>query len=130
MKSFTLQNPFDYSPNFGGWSLLSNSERSAIKQRLFLLLADLADYVPALFDGFQITSAFRSLENNLFVGGVVDSKHLNGYAIDVALNAFSNEFYQVYCVLGSDKFEVIREKTHYHIQRSKNFISSDRSIVK
>lgn len=117
MQSFTFQHPFDFRPNISGWAMLSRKERCRIKHRLYELMYDLATTSPE-FDDLVITSMWRSPSNNKRVGGVVNSKHLDGFAIDVKLTSVSKKLKS--CKL----YEVIFESNCVHIQRSAEFIKT------
>lgn len=117
MQSYTFQYPFDFKNNFSGWAVLSKRERCKIKHRLYELLYDIASTFPD-FDDLIITSMWRSVSNNKRVGGKVNSKHLDGFAIDVRLNSVSKK------LVSNDKYEVIMEKNCVHIQRSAEFVKS------
>ena len=115
MQSFTFQHPFDFRPNISGWALLTKKERCRIKHRLYELMYDLATTFSE-FDDLVITSMWRSDSNNKKVGGKVNSKHLDGFAIDVRLNAVSKKLKS--CGL----YEVIMSNNCIHIQRNSEFI--------
>lgn len=115
MLSYTFQYPFDYRPNLSGWAMLTKKERCKIKHRLYELLYDICSTFPE-FDDLIITSMWRSASNNKKVGGKVNSKHLDGFAIDVKLTAVSKKLKS--CGL----YEVIMSNNCLHIQRSVEFI--------
>lgn len=117
MQSFTFMYPFDFRQNFNGWAMLTKKERCRIKHRLYNLMYDLATNFPE-FDDLIITSMWRSVANNKRVGGKSNSKHLDGFAIDVKLNSVSEK------LVSNDKYEVIIEKNCVHIQRSEDFIKN------
>lgn len=115
MLSYTFAYPFDYKANLSGWAMLTKRERCKIKHRLYELLYDLCSTFPD-FDDLIITSMWRSPSNNKKVGGKVDSKHLDGFAIDVKLTSVSKK------LKTTDKYEVILSNNCIHIQRSAEFI--------
>lgn len=115
LLSYTFAHPFDYYPNLSGWALISKKERCLIKCRLYDLMYDLCSSFSD-FDDLVITSMWRSESNNFKVGGKPDSKHLNGFAIDVRINEASKK------LISTDKYEVIRSKNCIHIQRSAEHI--------
>lgn len=80
---------------------------------------DLASTFPE-FDDLVITSMWRSVSNNSSkkVGGKPNSKHLDGFAIDVKLTSVSKKLKS--CGL----YEVIMSKNCIHIQRSAEFIKN------
>ena len=117
MQSFTFKYPFDYRPNLSGWALLTKKERCRIKHRLYELMYDLASTFPD-FDDLVITSMWRSPSNNKRVGGVANSKHLDGFAIDVKLTEVSKKLKS--CKL----YEVILSNNCIHIQRSAEFVKN------
>ncbi len=115
MLSYTFAYPFDYKPNISGWAVLSKKERCKIRCRLYNLLYDICSSF-AHFDDLVITSMWRSKKNNAKVGGKPDSKHLDGFAIDVRINEASRK------LISTDKYEVIRSNNCIHIQRSAEYI--------
>lgn len=119
MLSFTFQHPFDFQPNISGWAMLTKKERCRIKHRLYELMYDLASTFPE-FDDLVITSMWRSVANNSSkkVGGKPNSKHLDGFAIDVKLTSVSKKLKS--CLL----YEVIPSNNCIHIQRSSSFIKN------
>lgn len=72
------------------------------------------------------TSGFRSPEVNKKVGGVSDSLHLHGLAVDFVLKrtdkkSITLEEEQNICSLlkfniDNDKYYLLKEKSHYHFQ--------------
>lgn len=117
MLSYTFMYPFDFQANISGWAILSKKERCKIRHRLYELLYDICSNFP-YFDELVITSMWRSQRNNKNVGGKPDSKHLDGFAIDVRINEVSKK------LKTTDKYEVIRSKNCIHIQRSAEFIKN------
>lgn len=117
MQSFTFQHPFDFQPNISGWAMLTKKERCRIKHRLYELLYDICSTFPE-FDDLIITSMWRSASNNKKVSGKVNSKHLDGFAIDVKLTSVSKKLKS--CLL----YEVIMSNNCVHIQRSASFIKN------
>lgn len=115
MKSFTFAYPFDYKPNIAGWAVLSKKERCRIKCRLYNLLYDICSSFSD-FDDLVITSMWRSERNNKNIGGKPDSKHLEGFAIDVRINEASRR------LISTDKYQVIRSNNCIHLQRSAEYI--------
>ena len=115
MLSYTFQYPFDYKPNLSGWAMLTKKERYKIKHRLYELLYDICSTFPQ-FDDLIITSMWRSKKNNSQVGGKPDSKHLDGFAIDVRDNEVAKK------LKSNHLYEVIRSKNCIHIQRSAEYI--------
>ncbi len=131
MKSFSFKFPFDYESNLNGWALLTKLERVAYQGRLYSLLFDLCNEVPHLYNDLVLTSMWRSKKNNSIVGGVAESKHLYGYAIDLRFNTASHMLFEIYKSNNLSKgIRIIKEKNHYHLERSSYYIEADRSIIK
>lgn len=103
--------------NFNGWAMLTKKDRCKIKHRLYSLLYDICSDFP-YFDDLIITSMWRSVANNKRIGGKPNSKHLDGFAIDVKLNEVSKK------LVSTEKYQVIIEKNCVHIQRSAEYIKS------
>ncbi len=61
------------------------------------------------------TSAFRTPEENAKVGGVSNSSHLKGYAIDLACTDSSTRFKIVFGALASGFKRIGIGKTHVHL---------------
>lgn len=117
LQSYTFQYPFDFIHNFSGWAVLSKKERCRIKHRLYELLYDICSNFPD-FDDLIITSMWRSVANNKRVGGKPNSKHLDGFAIDVKLDSVSKK------LVSNNLYQVIIESNCVHIQRSEDFIKN------
>lgn len=74
------------------------------------------------------TSGFRSVYVNKKVGGVSDSLHIHGLAVDLILIDIYNSlvdiklYPQIIKKIGSfDEFQLFAEKNHIHLQFSRNF---------
>lgn len=97
--------------------MLTKKERCKIKHRLYELLYDLCSTFPE-FEDLIITSMWRSKKNNALVGGKPDSKHLDGFAIDVRDNEVARK------LKSNHLYEVIKSKNCIHIQRSAEYIKN------
>lgn len=89
--------------------------------------ADLRNFAIHILDkyGYKpiFTSGFRSVAVNKKVGGVSDSLHIHGLAVDIILiDKFNNLIFcenypEIVKKIGSfDEFQFIPEKTHIHLQ--------------
>jgi hypothetical protein len=70
------------------------------------------------FNDVRITSAFRSVELNAAVGGVPDSQHLNGEAVDIVVP--DKEVVAQWIIDNLDFDQLIIEPTWLHISYKKN----------
>lgn len=117
LQSYTFQYPFDFIHNFSGWAVLSKKERCKIKHRLYGLMYDICSNFPE-FDDLIITSMWRSVANNKRVGGKLDSKHLDGFAIDFHIDKFSKK------LTSNELYEVIPSNNCIHVQRNATYIKN------
>jgi len=117
MLSYTFMYPFDYRPNLSGWAMLTKRERCRIRHRLYELLYDICSEFPD-FDDLVITSMWRSKKNNAQIGGKADSKHLSGFAIDFRINEVSKK------LVSNEKYQVIKSRNCFHVQRTSEFIKN------
>lgn len=71
---------------------------------------------------FRITSGLRTEEENKRVGGVVDSAHLKGLAVDIACSDMSKRFAMVYAffVAGFKRIEIGKNHIHVDIDETKD----------
>ena len=65
---------------------------------------------------FIITSGLRTEEENKKVGGVVNSKHLTGEAVDLRILSGTQTARMVESLLTIPFFEIVIEKDHIHVQ--------------
>lgn len=65
------------------------------------------------------TSSFRTRKRNAYVGGMINSKHLENLAVDVILDfKIDSERLQELCK--NENLTCLDEKNHFHIQIPKN----------
>jgi len=63
---------------------------------------------------FKITSGLRKADKNREIGGVWDSAHLTGLAVDIATKNHTTTFYIVKGLLSAGFKRIIIEKDHIH----------------
>lgn len=63
---------------------------------------------------FFITSGFRTAEHNKEVGGVADSSHLKGLAVDIACNTKTDRAHIVFGLLTAGFVRIKLYKSHVH----------------
>lgn len=70
---------------------------------------------------FVITSGLRSEEENKRVGGVTDSAHLKGLAVDLRCNNDKERFYIVRALIktGFQRIEIAKDHIHTDIDKTK-----------
>jgi hypothetical protein len=69
----------------------------------------------AVIEDFEITSAYRTPEENAEVGGVPESSHLKGLAVDIACSDSINRFKIVFGALASGFKRIGLAKDHVHL---------------
>lgn len=74
-------------------------------------------YIP-----FIITSGVRSIEHNLNVGGVENSAHLSGLAVDLQCNSSEMRYIMLFCLLiaGFKRVEITNGHIHVDIDDTKD----------
>lgn len=65
---------------------------------------------------FIITSGFRTEEENKAIGGVSNSAHLIGYAVDLRILNGNQTARMIEALLSIPFFEVVIEKDHIHVE--------------
>lgn len=70
---------------------------------------------------FIITSGLRTPEHNTEVGGVADSAHLKGLAVDLATNSYHTTYRIVLGLLlaGFKRIEITKDHIHADIDKTK-----------
>lgn len=71
---------------------------------------------------FRITSGLRTPEHNADVGGVSDSAHLRGLAVDLATHSYHTTFRIVYGLFIADfkRIEITKDHIHADIDETKS----------
>jgi uncharacterized protein YcbK (DUF882 family) len=73
---------------------------------------------------FIITSGFRTEEENKKVGGLKNSKHLYGEAVDLRIEGGTRAAKVIQGLLKINTFEVIIEEDHIHVEYNPEQIAS------
>lgn len=73
---------------------------------------------------FIITSGFRTEEENARIGGVKNSKHLTGEAVDLRIQAGMHTARIIEALLSIPFFEVVIEKDHIHVEFNEDLLIS------
>lgn len=122
-KAYIIDDVFMYDDdepsNCEAWKRLPSFYQSYLVEKH----TELREYVSKKLTNYKflVTSGFRSFSVNKNAGGVSDSLHLHGLAIDIIVldkynNILSDQYESIKNLLNSDKYTCINEKTHLHLQ--------------
>ena len=92
--------------NFPGVDVNSNPTLTYnfIKNNLRLLHQNCINPMLQVFPGLRITSAYRSIELNKHLGGVPDSQHTRGYAVDLISTSHPSSLLWNFCYQNLSSF--------------------------
>lgn len=76
------------------------------------------DLASVLCGGLVVTSGVRTVEENSAVGGVVNSSHLEGLAVDILVNDSRHRFSVVAALLDVGFRRIGIGKSHIHVDCS------------
>jgi hypothetical protein len=92
---------------------LDNTPTAEARANLRVMCAEVLDPLRERYPGVRVTSAFRSVAVNRAVGGVPDSRHLRGLAVDVVVPSQTRS--QIVRELRSRGLKVLQYSGHIHI---------------
>lgn len=89
--------------------------------KLFSLLSFLTDcfFLRQKYP-YSVTSWFRTIKRNKMIGGLPDSKHLTGFAIDIVPDLPKDYWEEIATEGRKFGLEMIVEDDHIHIEDSTN----------